>query len=125
MPPKAAWPSSSSGSRSGSRGWLGSRARARARSDALGDRPVALAVRPPGHAGGFFIADDLLGGRIEAERSAQPGRDVAQMGERGRDVADRDLGVGAAAGADRFHEVFLMVFAAAGLELQGAGLALL
>ena len=54
---------------------------------------------------GLLVANDLLGARVEVQRSPDAHGQVAQVDQRGREVADFDLGIGAPPGLDRVQEV--------------------
>ena len=47
---------------------------------------------------GFGVVEDLFGARIEMQGSAHSGGDVAQVTERGREMAFGDVGVGFSVG---------------------------
>ena len=69
---------------------------------------MAFAIRPADEPVGLVVAGELLGGRIEVQHPAHARGDVAQVGERGGQVPDLDVGVGPPAASDAVEEVAMV-----------------
>src|SRR6185312_7901075 len=92
-----------------SRGTPGSWLLAPISSRSLWRRPVVFAIDAAHEPVGVFVADDLLGARIELQSPAGAGGDVRQMDDRRRAQSDVDVGVQLFLfAADAVEEVLMM-----------------